>query len=573
MKPLELAIEGFTCYRQEVLIDFRQLDVFAICGTTGSGKSSILDAMMYALYGHVPRVGSSGLQQLISLRCDRMSVRFDFQIGERAFRVVRGVRHGGSAEAQLEEYRDSKYVVKSSNKQVKKDIEDLLGLTDDHFKKSVILPQGEFSNFLKVRKGRREMLRDMLQLGIYQNLVGKARHHETRCETAIKEKSASIERDYANVSAQRLKDLEEQYAQLVKQQAELAEKRKVAETAKDQAREDHNKTAELEAKQAEDKRLKANNQEMQTAETSIKQAERAISIPPLHRDLRDKQQQQRKRQEIRDNLDQQRKSFEEAQQKAKQVLDRAQSDAEQLAPLGKLKDQLIQLAPKGEELARLRKELKQQEAKKAQLTADQDTHLATQKQRSQAHTQLTAELEMAQAALAAVGYDADVFDKLESQRERALQLGYERGALQKLNTEVKNQQSSHQTLQQSLTKLESQCQAAEKTLRENQARVNQVLEELEASKREHSAEHLRTGLVAGKACPVCLQKVSKLPDQQQILPFDSLGNDLESAQQTVTQSAGVHKAAEFELKNTRRQIEAAEEALATKCDERDQSSR
>jgi exonuclease SbcC len=59
MRPLRLEVEGFTCYRdRQNVLDLSELRLFAIAGPTGAGKSSILDAMLYALFGEVPRIGT-----------------------------------------------------------------------------------------------------------------------------------------------------------------------------------------------------------------------------------------------------------------------------------------------------------------------------------------------------------------------------------------------------------------------------------------------------------------------------------------------------------------------------------
>ena len=58
MRPLRLEVEGFACYRdRQPVLEFSELTLFAIAGPTGAGKSSILDAMLYALFGEVPRIG------------------------------------------------------------------------------------------------------------------------------------------------------------------------------------------------------------------------------------------------------------------------------------------------------------------------------------------------------------------------------------------------------------------------------------------------------------------------------------------------------------------------------------
>ena len=58
MRPIRLEVEGLTSFRQKVEIDFSSFDLFAITGPTGAGKTSIIDAIIYALYGRTPRLGN-----------------------------------------------------------------------------------------------------------------------------------------------------------------------------------------------------------------------------------------------------------------------------------------------------------------------------------------------------------------------------------------------------------------------------------------------------------------------------------------------------------------------------------
>ena len=86
MRPLRLEVEGFTCYRdRQPALDFSELTLFAIAGPTGAGKSSILDTMLYALFGKVPRIGKHGISEFISHGRDGMSVALDFRVRGRDY--------------------------------------------------------------------------------------------------------------------------------------------------------------------------------------------------------------------------------------------------------------------------------------------------------------------------------------------------------------------------------------------------------------------------------------------------------------------------------------------------------
>ncbi|MGE0455836.1 MAG: AAA family ATPase [Vicinamibacteria bacterium] len=179
MRPLRLRVENFTAFRgPQATIDFEGLDLFAIAGPTGAGKSSLLDAMLFALYGSVPRLPrAKSASELISLGRERMSVVLDFALGPESFRVMRSARRGGSGDAQLERLLPGGGVQSLAGgvKEVGAELERRLALSYDAFSQAVVLPQGEFARFLRsAPKERQEILRDLLRLNVYERMRQRA---------------------------------------------------------------------------------------------------------------------------------------------------------------------------------------------------------------------------------------------------------------------------------------------------------------------------------------------------------------------------------------------------------------
>ena len=88
MRPIYLEIEGLQSYKTLQKIDFEKLienGLFGIFGSTGSGKSTVLDAITLALYGKVSRA-SRGTQGIMNNECDRMRVMFEFSMLEKGTR-------------------------------------------------------------------------------------------------------------------------------------------------------------------------------------------------------------------------------------------------------------------------------------------------------------------------------------------------------------------------------------------------------------------------------------------------------------------------------------------------------
>ncbi|MGC4375324.1 AAA family ATPase [Fictibacillus sp. Mic-4] len=186
MRPIMLKVSGLQSFRKEQTIDFENLTkggVFGIFGPTGSGKSSILDAITLALYGKVERA-ANGTQGIMNHGEDKLSVAFTFELGSDSkkirYRVERSFKRTGSltirtATCRLLEIANGETVVHADKeREVTQQIQSILGLTLDDFTRAVVLPQGKFAEFLSLKGAeRRQMLQRIFQLEQYGDSLGK----------------------------------------------------------------------------------------------------------------------------------------------------------------------------------------------------------------------------------------------------------------------------------------------------------------------------------------------------------------------------------------------------------------
>jgi DNA repair protein SbcC/Rad50 len=203
MRPRSLHLRGFTAFRSmEEPVSFLDADLFALTGPTGSGKTSLLDAMCFALYGRVPRLDARAVEPVISLGAQEARIGFEFSVGDRIFtaaRVVRRTKTGATTpEARLEERIDEVNEVRASGAdEVNESVTALLGLSFDQFTKAVLLPQGAFATFLHDTPAKRQdLLRTLLDLGLYERMRELAQLRKARAEG----EAEALDRDVARLT-------------------------------------------------------------------------------------------------------------------------------------------------------------------------------------------------------------------------------------------------------------------------------------------------------------------------------------------------------------------------------------
>ena len=185
MKPIRLELIEFGPYKHEIVEWDKIINepIFLITGKTGSGKSTLFDAFVYALYNKT----TSG-KDIASLRTKtaddktRTTVIFDFELKNKLYRVERtlaytkkGNKNQTSGKVALIEIVDDKENVLATKEQdVKEKIEQIIGLDDKQFCQLIILPQGKFKDFLLSKSSeKKETLRSLFNTFFYQKFIDK----------------------------------------------------------------------------------------------------------------------------------------------------------------------------------------------------------------------------------------------------------------------------------------------------------------------------------------------------------------------------------------------------------------
>lgn len=204
MKPIRLELKEFGPYKNEIIEWDKIINepIFLITGKTGSGKSTLFDAITYALYNK-----TTGGKDIASLRTktaldkDKTQVNFDFELSGKKYRIERtlaylkaGNKNLTSGKVALMQYNDEKLeVIASKEQEVKEKIEELIGLNDKQFCQIIILPQGKFKEFLLSKSSeKKETLRSLFNTYFYQKFVEQLQEQAKKLDSSHKQKEKEL---------------------------------------------------------------------------------------------------------------------------------------------------------------------------------------------------------------------------------------------------------------------------------------------------------------------------------------------------------------------------------------------
>ncbi len=174
MRPLVLEVEGIRSFRAPQRIDFTDLSFFAILGDTGAGKSSILEAISYALFNS-PTWLDRGVKELMTTGSSSMRVKFQFRVDGRDCTITRLTPRAGAAQHLLE-YAGDPAERCDSDGAVSRFVRERLRLDRETFMKTVMLPQGRFAELLLMKPAdRSKFLSDVLGLQVIEAMADSVR--------------------------------------------------------------------------------------------------------------------------------------------------------------------------------------------------------------------------------------------------------------------------------------------------------------------------------------------------------------------------------------------------------------
>jgi len=270
MIPLKLGLRNFMCYRGEIdPLDFTGIHLACLTGDNGHGKSALLDAMTWALWG---RARAKRDDELITLGEQEMEVEFEFSLKDNHYRVIRkrdSRRRGRSVlEFQVRHKEEFRALTGPTIRETQKTINDVLRMDYETFINSSFLLQGRADEFtIKPPAQRKQVLADILGLGLYD-----------RYEQRARDLARARDMEQREIAA-RIQEMDRELANKPRYEQEAAE----AQSGVEQASE------ALLREQERLKTLRGRTQELRLREKQLKEIESRIAIQ--EKDLSDTEHQ------------------------------------------------------------------------------------------------------------------------------------------------------------------------------------------------------------------------------------------------------------------------------------------
>ncbi|MGD2181483.1 SbcC/MukB-like Walker B domain-containing protein [Lusitaniella coriacea] len=555
MRPIKLTLEGFTSFRRRQTLDFSDLDLFVITGATGAGKSSLLDAMTYALYGKVPR--KSSINELVSQGATELKVEFQFSIQQTEYQVVRSWRYRPStpvtrcllSKRQGEQWERCDRAVK---------IEHLIRMDFDTFTRVIILPQGQFDEFLKGNATkRRELLRQLAGFEIFEKMRKEARD---RAKTAGNERQW-IEGQIESLQVPTEAEMREKQAQQEALESEIPQLKKAADDAQKLLDEEERLLAQIQRYAELQKELTELEQQAPKIESLQQQLQDAQAANTLQADWKLLQEARKQAKKAENALKATAKKLTQAQTELETQQQQYESIKTQQAEIKK------QLAVREGNLIKAKAYEEQRQQYEQELTQTSQTLKSKEKQLAKAEKELKSAQTKEEVAREQLATASETLAQFSTGGARLEKLNQVAPFLTQWDAMNKTAQTARKKWEKALKerqKAESNCDKATSQHQQTEAifhTARTALQEAEAvntiATQHNHADALRASLQPGEMCSVC---GGVYPEAHQLPPLSkSVEVDIALLQESTTDAEQAYHQAATALTKAQTKLEALQQ--------------
>ena len=511
MKPNKLILENIGPFTEKTVIDFSELgSMFLICGDTGAGKTTILDSICYALYGSLP---GSHPRMARNLRSDFAPkdavarVIFDFSINGARYKIERNPpkpytdRNGRESEKPAEvvlykwaDSADGWNVLFNKTQEADAAISRLIGLSIKEFSKIVLLPQGDFAEFLRLSSNdRKTALAKLFPIDDYRLISEFAKSKADEFINSQKQITAQIENlqktfDFENADAQidKLIETEKSYndelAEINKLQMQLA-------AQLEKARALNQKFDDLEQLNKENAAVLAQKSFIESLELKLEQNRKALLVKPVYENFKDLENRLETSGESLEQTENRLKEAEAEKEKLENGRALYEEKCSEIEKLPTLIHELERAVVVEKDMVELRETCAIESQRKDELSArleKAETYLAS----------LQKEIASLEASILPQDELDEAFDKARDELEEAKNKKKYFEDYQKLQKEM---QQNKEGLDSSLARYEN----AKKNLELLKVEIAELENEQNAYDQNQKAFSLAKDLKEGEPCPVC----------------------------------------------------------------------
>ncbi|WP_457600386.1 AAA family ATPase [Hydrogenivirga sp.] len=539
MRPLKLELEGFTVYKKPQRIDFERLNFFIIQGKTGAGKTSIVDAITYALYGKVPRYGRSRstTSMVLSKGSNRLRVVLEFSVAGKRYKIERFYREK-PREDIVRAYEEGRRLdLKKS--EVEKWVEEITGLDYNTFTKVILLPQGEFDRFLKPSepKERRKILINLLNLEVFEKVKERATNTCRALEGELNALRAELE-SVAELSEADIEELEKQREELEREAEELRKDIDELEGRLRRAEEREELIRRLREIEQELSEFARSEDEHARLKERLGLAKKVLPFLPyvdrleaLSRELRDLRLERERVLKDKIKVEDEIRNIDSEREKVEREFSEVPTLREELEKLGVERERLS-LAK--EELTRLEGYLRGIQKLREGLE-DREKHLRECESRLSKGEEYIREVEL---SLERLDYDEEEYERLLKEVERKQNLLEHQRRLEEVREELRKLKEDRDGKEEEVEEIRRRLSEREAQLRQENVRLY--------------AHYIREHLHEGDRCPVCGGEFRGVPGEASVSELEVMRREVDELQRALLK-------AEKELSSLEAKIESLSE--------------